>query len=118
MGNAKGALHLLEFDSVHGRWNKVISNDQNNLNVKVHPISISHDDYFTKAPWNEKATVLILKCSGKFKSTKALKPFFDALGMKRDVVACPVKGEIQGASALNIVYCINHNLYEPINICL
>jgi glyceraldehyde 3-phosphate dehydrogenase len=33
--------------------------------------------------------------------------------MKRVVVACPVKGEIQGEDALNIVYGINHDLYEP-----
>ena len=33
LGDAKGAAHLLEYDSVHGRWNKAISNDQNNLNI-------------------------------------------------------------------------------------
>ena len=27
-GDAKGAARLLEFGSVHGRWNKAISNDQ------------------------------------------------------------------------------------------
>tara|TARA_B100000614_G_scaffold193860_1_gene175049 strand:- start:52 stop:219 length:168 start_codon:yes stop_codon:yes gene_type:complete len=34
LGDAKGAAHLLEFDSVHGRWNKAISNDQNNLTIE------------------------------------------------------------------------------------
>ncbi len=33
--------------------------------------------------------------------------------MKRVVVACPVKGEIQREDALNIVYGINHDLHEP-----
>ena len=33
--------------------------------------------------------------------------------MQRVVVASPVKGELQGEGALNIVYGINHDLYEP-----
>jgi len=33
--------------------------------------------------------------------------------MKRVVVTCAVKGKIQGEDALNIVYGINHDLYEP-----
>jgi glyceraldehyde 3-phosphate dehydrogenase len=33
--------------------------------------------------------------------------------MKRVLVACPVKGTIAGAEALNIVYGINHQLYDP-----
>ena len=113
LGDAKGAAHLLEFDSVHGRWNKAISNDQNNLSIESQPISFSQESDFTKVPWKEKGIELILECSGKFKTPQTLNPYFDTLGMKRVVVACPVKGEIQGEDALNIVYGINHDLYEP-----
>jgi glyceraldehyde 3-phosphate dehydrogenase len=112
LGDAKGAAHLLEFDSVHGRWNKAISNDQNNLSIEGQPISFSQESDFTKVPWKEKGIELILECSGKFKTPQTLNPYFDTLGMKRVVVACPVKGEIQGEDALNIVYGINHDLYE------
>ena len=97
LGDAKGAAHLLEFDSVHGRWNKAISNDQNNLSIESQPISFSQESDFTKVPWKEKGIELILECSGKFKTPQTLNPYFDTLGMKRVVVACPVKGEIQGA---------------------
>ena len=38
-GDAKSAAHLLEFGSVHVRWNKAISNDQNNLGIESHQIS-------------------------------------------------------------------------------
>ena len=113
LGDAKGAAHLLEFDSVHGRWNKAISNDQNNLSIESQPISFSQESDFTKVPWKEKGIELILECSGKFKTPQTLNPYFDTLGMKRVIVACPVKGEIQGEDALNIVYGINHDLYEP-----
>ena len=112
-GDAKGAAHLLEFDSVHGRWNKSISSDQNKLSIEGHSISFSQESNFTNVPWDETGIELILECSGKFKSPETLNPYFDTLGMKRVVVACPVKGEIQGEDALNIVYGINHDLYKP-----
>jgi glyceraldehyde 3-phosphate dehydrogenase len=56
---------------------------------------------------------LVLECSGRFKTPETLQPYFDQGGIRRVVVACPVKGEIAGAEALNIVYGINHQLYEP-----
>tara|TARA_Y100001968_G_scaffold69811_1_gene60943 strand:- start:62 stop:217 length:156 start_codon:yes stop_codon:yes gene_type:complete len=42
-------------------------------------------------PWSESGVEIILECSGKFKSPQALYPYFDTLGMKRVVVACPLK---------------------------
>jgi glyceraldehyde 3-phosphate dehydrogenase len=56
---------------------------------------------------------MVLECSGKFKTPDTLQPYFDQVGLRRVVVACPVKGEIAGAEALNIVYGINHQLYDP-----
>ena len=38
--------------------------------------------------------------------------------MKKAVVVCTVKVEIQGEDTLNIVYAINHDLYEPNKHCL
>ena len=101
-GDAKSAAHLLEFDSVHGRWEKSISSTQNKLSIEGHSISLSQESDFTKVEWDETGIELILECSGKFKSPQTLNPYFDTLGMKRVVVACPVKGEIQGEDALNL----------------
>jgi glyceraldehyde 3-phosphate dehydrogenase len=56
---------------------------------------------------------LVLECSGRFKTADTLNPYFTELGIKRVVVACPVKGEVAGSDALNVVYGINHHLYEP-----
>ena len=95
LGDAKGAAHLLEFDSVHGRWNKSISNDQNNLSIEGQSISFSKESDFIKVPWNESGVEIILECSGKFKTPQTLNPYFDTLEIKGVVVACPVKGEIQ-----------------------
>jgi glyceraldehyde 3-phosphate dehydrogenase len=50
---------------------------------------------------------MVLECSGRFKTTEALEPYFSQGGIQRVVVGCPVK------DALNIVYGINHDLYDP-----
>ena len=112
-GDAKGAAHLLEFDSVHGRWNKSISNDQNNLSIEGQSISFSKESDFIKVPWNESGVEIILECSGKFKTPQKLKPYFETHGMKRVVVQYAVKAETHGENALNIVYGFYHDLYEP-----
>jgi glyceraldehyde 3-phosphate dehydrogenase len=56
---------------------------------------------------------MVLECSGRFKTPETLQPYFDQMGLKHVVVACPVKGAIAGAEALNVVYGVNHHRYDP-----
>ena len=118
-GDAPTAAHLLSFDSVHGRWQEAVQantglqeNSQGFL-VGTTPVSYSQAKDPTAVPWRQAGVEMVLECSGKFKTPQTLQPYFDQLGLKRVVVACPVKGEIAGAEALNIVFGINHHLYDP-----
>ncbi len=77
------------------------------------PVSYSQEKDPTAVPWRQAGVEMVLECSGRFKTPQTLQPYFDQVGVNRVVVACPVKGEIAGAEALNIVYGINHQLYEP-----
>jgi glyceraldehyde 3-phosphate dehydrogenase len=63
--------------------------------------------------WLEAGVDLVLECSGKFKTPETLEPCFSAAGLKGVIVACPVRGVIFGAEALNVVFGINHHLYDP-----
>ena len=67
----------------------------------------------TAVPWSDRGVEMVLEASGKIKTPETPNPYFDQLGLKRVVVACPVKGVVAGEDALNIVYGINHHLYEP-----
>jgi glyceraldehyde 3-phosphate dehydrogenase len=112
-GDAHTAAHLLAFDSVHGRWQQAVQTDTRGFFVGSQPVSYSQESDPTAVPWREAGVELVLECSGKFKTPDTLQPYFDAVGLKRVVVACPVKGEIAGAEALNVVFGINHHLYAP-----
>ena len=112
-GDAQTAAHLLAFDSVHGRWQQAVQGNTRGFFVGSQAVSYSRESNPTTVPWKEAGVEMVLECSGKFKTPETLQPYFDQVGLKRVVVACPVKGEIAGAEALNVVFGINHQLYDP-----
>ncbi len=114
-GDAQAAAHLLAFDSVHGRWSRSVcanpgeAGDSPGFVVDSTPVSWSQERDPTAVPWRQAGVEMVLECSGKFKTPQTLEPYFAQVGLKRVVVACPVKGEIAGAEALNIVYGMGDN---------
>ncbi len=112
-GDAKVAAHLLEFDSVHGRWTHSIRSDLSQILIDEHVLGYAQESDFTLCPWRDAGVDIVLDCSGKNKTPEALSPYFDKLGISKVIVACPVTGQVAGEEALNIVYGINHNLYDP-----
>ena len=105
---AESAAHLLCFDSVHGRWDRLVeATSDAELLIDRQPIGFSRCSVPADVPWSAAGVEMVLECSGRFKSTDTLEPYFGQAGIKRVVVGCPVKG------ALNIVYGINHHLYDP-----
>ena len=115
-GDAPTAAHLLSFDSVHGRWPLAVGSTpttSDSFTVEGRPIGYSQHSDPTAVPWQKAGVELVLECSCKFKKPQTLEPYFNQVGLKRVVVACPVKGVIAGAEALNVVYGINHQLYDP-----
>ena len=112
-GDAQTATHLLAFDSVHGRWQQAVQGNTRGFFVGSQAVSYTRESNPSSVPWKEAGVEMVLECSGKFKTPETLQPYFDKVGLKRVVVACPVKGEIAGAEALNVVFGINHQLYDP-----
>ena len=112
-GDAATAAHLLAFDSVHGRWHQTVQATTRGFVVGSQPVSCTRESDPTAVPWKEVGVELVIECSGKIKTPETLQPYFDTAGISRVLVACPVQGTIAGAEALNIVYGINHHLYDP-----
>jgi glyceraldehyde 3-phosphate dehydrogenase len=112
-GDGASCAHLLAFDSVHGRWQHEVSGDADGFQVGDQRLSSSRCSDPTAVPWQQAGVELVLECSGRFKTPDSLNPYFEQCGLKRVVVACPVKGVIAGEEALNVVFGINHPLYDP-----
>ncbi|MDG2122370.1 MAG: ArsJ-associated glyceraldehyde-3-phosphate dehydrogenase [Verrucomicrobiales bacterium] len=106
-GPAATAAHLLEFDTVHGRWPHEISAGENAFTVDGHPVSYSNHPTPGDVPWADLGIDIVVESSGAFRTPESLQPYFDA-GVKKVVVAAPVK-----TGALNIVMGCNDHLYDP-----
>ena len=106
-GGPETAAHLLEFDSVHGRWRAQIAAEAHGLKINGDRVGYSNFDAPGDVPWEDAGVEIVLECSGKFLTPETLEPYF-ARGVRKVVVAAPVK---QGA--LNIVMGVNDQLYDP-----
>ncbi|MBF0610554.1 MAG: ArsJ-associated glyceraldehyde-3-phosphate dehydrogenase [Magnetococcales bacterium] len=108
LGDATCAAHLLKYDSVHGKWEKEITAQGNTITVDGHNLTYSNSPTIAGVDWKGMGIDLVLECTGKFKTMAAIQPYFDQ-GVKKVVVACPVKEP----QALNVVMGINDHLYDP-----
>jgi glyceraldehyde 3-phosphate dehydrogenase len=106
-GGPVTAAHLLEFDTVHGRWSKGIRVEGDGLAIGENRVSFSDRKTPGEVPWRELGVDIVLECSGKFRTTETLAPYFEQ-GVPKVIVAAPVK-----AGALNVVVGCNDHLYDP-----
>jgi len=76
VGDAAGAAHLLEFDSVHGRWSRPVAAevDGGGFTVDGRRVGWSRGSDPALVPWQVAGVDLVLECSGKVKSPEALAP--------------------------------------------
>ena len=108
-GGADATAHLLEFDSMHGRWHTTFEVDgERGLAVGGTYLGFSAAASPGDVAWGDLGCELVLECTGKFLKPEQLQAYFDR-GVKKVIVAAPVKNE----RALNLVLGVNDHLYEP-----
>jgi glyceraldehyde 3-phosphate dehydrogenase len=108
-GGAATAAHLLEFDSIHGRWRESFGvEDDRAIFIGNRRIGFSDAPQPDAIAWGDLGCDIVLECTGKFLKTEQLDGYF-AHGVKLVIVAAPVKD----AAALNVVVGVNDHLFEP-----
>ncbi len=108
-GGAEATAHLLEFDSVQGRWRTDIAQpSETSIAISGKTIGFSSHARAEDIPWGDLGVDLVLECTGKFLSHATLDGHLKR-GAKRVIVAAPVKE----ADVLNVVVGVNHHLYDP-----
>jgi glyceraldehyde 3-phosphate dehydrogenase len=108
-GGAAVTAHLLEFDSLHGRWRQSIGTDgEAAITVGNHRMSFTGASLPGEVPWGDLGCEVVLECTGQFLRPDQLQGYFDR-GVKRVIVAAPVKDP----AALNVVVGVNDDRYEP-----
>ena len=108
-GGANTTSHLLEFDSVHGRWRADIESDESSITVDGRRMSFSSSEQPASVDWGAHGCDMVLECTGRFRTPEKLAGYFTK-GVQKVMVAAPV----QDGQALNLVYGINDHLYNPV----
>lgn len=98
--------HLLNFDSVHGRWQHEAQVDGERIVVNGRQVVVTGNKAIGDTDWS--GCDVVVEASGKMKQTKLLQAYLDQ-GVKRVVVSAPVKEP----SVLNIVMGVNDHLFRP-----
>ena len=105
VGDSAMHAHLLEFDSVHGRWPAVFEAGEGSISIDGTRIPVTSTYNLADLPLD--GVDVVIDCTGAFKTQDKLSPYFMA-GVKKVVVSAPVK---DGPTA-NIVYGVNDDIYD------
>jgi glyceraldehyde 3-phosphate dehydrogenase len=86
---------LLNFDSVHGRWQHEASTDGDALLIDGQRIPVTRNKELAATDWS--GCDVVLEASGKFRKPDVLQPYLDQ-GVKRVVVTAPIKSPARWTS--------------------
>jgi len=107
-GGVAATAHLLEFDSVQGRWRQPIAVEGGDIAIGEARVSFSSHADPAAVPWGDLGVDVVLECTGKFLAQETLRGHLSG-GAKRVIVAAPVKEP----EVLNVVVGVNEHLYDP-----
>lgn len=105
-GDAETHAHLINFDSVHGRWHREAGAEGDAVVIDGKRIKVTANKAIADTDWS--GCDLVIEASGKMKSVAVLQAYLDQ-GVKRVVVCAPVKEK----GALNVVMGVNQHLFDP-----
>lgn len=104
IGSTATYAHLLNFDSVHGRWQHEAISQDDVICIGEHRIAMTHHAQIGETDWSD--CDVVIESSGRIKTAAAAQGYLDQ-GVKRVVVSAPAEG------VLNIVMGVNDHLFDP-----
>ncbi|HEY5715140.1 MAG TPA: ArsJ-associated glyceraldehyde-3-phosphate dehydrogenase, partial [Psychromonas sp.] len=105
-GDAATLAHLLNFDSVHGRWESQAEAADGYIVCDGKSIKVTQNKEIGATDWS--GCDVVIEASGVMRKKSLLQAYLEQ-GVKRVVVTAPVKEE----GVLNVVMGVNDNLFAP-----
>ena len=104
-GHIESNIHLLKYDSIHGRFNKEVNYENSSLQIENSKISILSERDPSDLDWT--GVDIVLECTGKFNS-KNKSSIHLKNGAKKVLISAPADGVDK-----TIVYGVNHETLQP-----
>ncbi len=116
-GDTATLAHLLNFDSIHGRWHLEAKSElsvDNTVNsclmtINEQSILMSQNKGIADTDWSN--CDMVIEASGVMRDKEKLQAYFDQ-GVKKVLVTAPMKLAPNDTNIVNIVMGVNHHLYE------
>ncbi|WP_425410150.1 type I glyceraldehyde-3-phosphate dehydrogenase [Hyphococcus sp.] len=102
LGPVETNAHLVQYDSVHGRFPNEVKVRNDTIDVGQGPIRVLSERDPAKLPWGEMDVDIVYECTGFFASKEKAALHLEA-GAKRVLVSAPASGADK-----TIVYGVNH----------
>lgn len=96
-------IHLLKYDSVHGRFPFEVNADGENLRINGKKVILTHTRDPKEITWADMGVDIVLECTGRFNSRDDAAQHL-ASGVKKVLVSAPASG-----ADATIVYGVNNH---------
>ena len=103
--DALGSAHLLQFDSVHGRWHHAANASDEGIEIHGQTLGYSMNQNIADTDWAATGADVVIEATGAFRSKESVQAYVDQ-GIKQVIVAAPMKQGIK-----NIVMGINDDIF-------
>lgn len=103
LGSAEMNAHLLEFDSVHGRFRGRIDVANGHLRTNGQDVAVLSEATPEKLPWRDLGVDIVMECTGRFTDRDGAARHLSS-GAKRVLVSAPCTG-----ADLTVVFGVNHD---------
>jgi len=104
-GDAKTLAHLLEFDSIQGRWSHAVDSTDNSMTIAGKTIAVSQQADIDGVDWS--GCDVVVEATGVHRDKTLLDKYLKQ-GVKRVVVSAPVKHP----DIANIVVGVNEHVFD------
>ena len=94
--------HLLQYDSVHGRFPRDVTVKGETLDAGTGPIRVTKERDPSKLPWSD--IDIAMECTGVFRSREKAEAYLQA-GVSKVLISAPAKG----GGVKTIVHGVNHD---------
>ena len=106
-GSISSIANSIEFDSVHGGWIKPITVKEKEIIIDGSQIKVCNKSTIPELKIDISGIDLVIDCTGVNKDFKLLNEYLQ-FGVRTVLVSAPIKDD----RILNIVYGVNHQLYD------
>lgn len=105
-GDTNTLAHLLEFDSVQGRWHHEVTTDGDEMIINGQRVKTTQERNIEAIDWS--GCDVVIESTGVHRKTEFLNKYLEQ-GVKRVVVSAPVKED----GIANIVVGVNDEIFDP-----